>query len=274
MQHHGSDNFSKFIEAMRVEDYSSAMVAFIQSLQEDPAGKPVEFVHERFIKPVLEYDLMHNPDCAPTVKNQEIHALLMLLQAKDHDYPYSREVGMKLGRAGLGEVGSFVFLRSKDDLLEHDVLVRAEAVFNKPFRLADLLNFEMHCNPMQSLPSLCYLYLKNPQAYLPYNCPRSNEVYGQYHIFSSCIDEPAMLNGLDKVMVECKKAPAARKAALALDLLQSIDPRKLDAIKPVLIDKLGEKLVEKAEKLQASQIKAKTGKTKHAACDSSLDPVA
>ncbi len=263
-------NFLKFTQAFQANDHKTAMQAFTDLHGEIDAVVTAESLEKQFIRPVLDHNLLADPIWFMVIKNVELMVLINALKTH-HECRFDCQDALALGRAGLREMGNYAFMRSHNAADEFDKLYEAELAFGKPLGLSSLLLFARYQNPVNSLKSFCYLYLKQPLSHLPYNCQRSVDENFVFATFAGKLNKPEMLIGLDKVLSECKSTPAARKASLALDLLQAVEPDHKEAILPVLRQQLGESLFKKAQTLNTRPGRDETLSKKYDAAEA-LEP--
>jgi hypothetical protein len=240
----------KFEQAMKDGAYGEAMQAFIALHQTAAIRRAGDFSYRYYVKPVLEHDMMANPECAPIVKLMELYAVNQMHEVHGNSkVVYSTKEALELGRKGLSNIGHYLFMRSSDATLEHDTLVRAEALFGRPFTLHDLMAFAIFQEHKSPLPALCYLFLKRDDVYLPYNCQRSALKSIEVSVFGGKINDPAMLVGLGRVLSECRMVPESRRVTLVTDLINCVGVVERAPVLDALRGEVGEALFGKAMKV-------------------------
>lgn len=202
------------------------------------------FVHQYFVRPVLEDELMRQPVCADTVERVEPYAFLGLAKSFQTSSLYTQAEGLAFGTLGLKRIGQFMFIYSSEVGFDLDTLINAEQVFGKPFSVGELLTMYERQPQPKALAPFCALYLSREGAQLPLNNPTSVSADRDLRFFGAKLTSASSFTGLSDVMTRYAQAPHSRKAALAVDLLSSLDAKPQHELLKALREQLGDALVD------------------------------
>lgn len=222
-----------------------AMLSF-EALLEAVEAKRHPLAFERyFIRLVLDDGLMLEPVCAATVRRLEPRALRALMRVY-RDCPFTQDDALQLAGYGLGRMGQFMFIHSRHIELKTDSLVKAERLFTRPFTLTQLLILYYNQALSDLIAPFCALYLSRDDGLLPLNNPASGAADIDLLFFGAKLPSASSFTGLSEVMTQYAQAPQGRKAALAVDLLMSLEHQGRAEMELELRRQVGDDLIDQA----------------------------
>ena len=233
--------------AMRAGEHQVAMASLRELLTSRDIKRFPSFSHQYFVRPVLDDGLMDIKDCAEVVKDLELHALKHMAQSYGTGIAYSQKEAKALGVLGLRSIGQFMFIHSPEAGSSDEDLVEAEQLFRRGFSLGQLLTLHAKQAVPRPIAAFCNVYLDRHDACLPLNCPTTVKIDRDLLYFGDKLTSLSSFDGVAEVLVRHQHAPQARKVAMAVDLIQSVDENASPALVRELKRQLGSKLVAEAE---------------------------
>jgi hypothetical protein len=225
-------------------DTELAMESFEALMTRPGIERSPAFVHQYFVRPVLEDGLMRQPVSADTVYRLEPNAFLGLAKSFQGNSQYTQAEGLVFGSLGLSRIGQFMFIYSSELSFELDTLIKVEQTFGKPFSLGELLTMYERQSTPKAIAHFCALYLSREGAMLPLNNATSVAADRDLRFFGAKLTSALSLTGVSDVMAQYAQAPQGRKAALSVDLLSSLHERHRDELLLELRRQLGDEMVD------------------------------
>lgn len=239
------DLFEGYREHLVRGRLGEAMVSFEALLEAVDFQRQPQAFERYFIRPVLDDGLMLEPSCAATVRRLEPQALRALMRVYK-DCPFTQDDALQLAGYGLGRMGQFMFIHSRQLSLQTDSLVKAERLFGKPFTLTQLLIIYYSQALSDLIAPFCALYLSRDDGLLPLNNPASGAADIDLLFFGAKLPSASSFTGLSGVMTRYAQAPQGRKAALAVDLLMSLEHQGRAEMEIELRQQMGDDLIDQA----------------------------
>jgi len=236
------DCYRKHLVGGRLDEAMTSFETLLEAV--DVKRQPLAF-ERYFIRPVLDDGLMLEPFCAATVRRLEPQALRALMRIYK-DCPFTQDDALRLAGYGLGRIGQFMFIHSRQLSLQVDSLVKAEGLFVKPFTLTQLMILYYNQALSDLIAPFCALYLSRDDGLLPLNNPASGAADIDLLFFGAKLPSASSFTGLSGVMTQYAQAPQGRKAALAVDLLMSMEHQGRAEMEVELRQQMGDDLIDQA----------------------------